>query len=572
MLAYFALTIAGEVHYNTIEPVFWPANGIFTLLFLIASPRERWICGGIAYATHASIHVFVENDPLDDSLMIPLSVLLEGILVAATSRRWCGPAPDFSRLYTLCRFTLLCALPVVTVLDFGFGLIRRIFLAYPVWDTVSGWISVDFFGIMMVVPALHTIMVPRYAGLPQPSRSEQLVLFALLLAGDVALFGFSSAPALFIVFPILVGISFRLGLRGAAQALIMTGLAAFIATILGAGPFAAFHHAGSDGLLLQIFVLATVFTVLPAAGAVAERQRAQQQLQAVHRELVDASRLAGRAEVATNILHNVGNVLNSVNVSANLAADLVKTSHTASLQRLVGLLESRDWATFAVSEQGRGLPTYLTELAKQLNHEQKTVATELKVLQDNVSHINHIVAAQQSYARRTAVVEPVDLEALVEDSLQISGRELSAQGIQLVREFTTIARPLTDKHKVLEVLVNLISNARNACNESQTVHKQITIKITATATHATVSVTDNGVGISAENKARLFSHGFTTRPTGHGYGLHSSALAAKELGGCLTADSAGLGYGATFTLELPFNSTDAAPLEDGEGMQASVES
>lgn len=561
MLAYFALTIAGEVHYSTIEPVFWPANGVFTLLFMIAGPRERWLCGGIAYVTHATIHVFVENDPLDDALMIPLSVLLEGILVAATSRRWCGPTPDFSRLHTLCRFTLLCALPVVVVLDIGFGLVRRIFLVYPVWESVSSWISVDFFGIIMVVPALHTIMVPRHAGLLQPSRGEQTALFALLLAGNIALFGFSSAPALFIVFPALVGISFRLGPRGAAEAVIITGLAAFIATILGTGPFADFHHAGSDGFLLQIFVLATVYTVLPASGAVAERLRAQQQLQAVHRELVDASRLAGRAEVATNILHNVGNVLNSVNVSANLSLNLVRTSHTASLQRLVGLLAGREWTTFAVSEQGRSLPTYLTELAKQLAHEQQSVTAELQVLQDNVSHINQIVAAQQSYARRVAVVEQVDLEALVEDSLRINGRELGVQSIELVRDFAAVARPLTDKHKVLEILVNLISNARNACNESQTDSKRIMVKIAATDTRVSISVTDNGVGIAAENMTRLFSHGFTTRPTGHGYGLHSSALAASELGGSLKAYSEGPGQGATFTLELPLMPPDAVPAE-----------
>jgi len=254
-------------------------------------------------------------------------------------------------------------------------------------------------------------------------------------------------------------------------------------------------------------------------------------------------------------------VLNSVNVSANLSLNLVRTSHTASLQRLVGLLAGREWTTFAVSEQGRSLPTYLTELAKQLACEQKSVAAELQVLQDNVSHINQIVAAQQNYARRVAVVEQVDLEALVEDSLRINGRELGVQSIELVRDFAAVARPLTDKHKVLEILVNLISNARNACNESQTDSKRIMVKIAATDTRVSISVTDNGVGIAAENMTRLFSHGFTTRPTGHGYGLHSSALAASELGGSLKAYSEGPGQGATFTLELPLMPPDAVPAE-----------
>lgn len=557
--------MAGAMHYGAIEPAFWPANGVFSMLFLIAAPRERWLCCGVAFISQAAFEVVVVKDTTVDALMDPLAVILEGSLVAVASRRWCGPAPDFSRLYTLCRFAILCALPVVVVLNVFFGLIRRIFIVYPVFESVSHWISVDFFGIIMVLPALHSILVPRHAGLLEPSAREQAALFALLLAGDVALFGFSSAPALFIVFPVLVGISFRLGPRGAAQAIIVTSLAAFIATVLGGGPFAAFQQAGGSEFLLQIFVLATVYTVLPAAGAVAERLRAQQQLQAVHRDLVDASRLAGRAEIATNILHNVGNVLNSVNVSASLALDVVKTSHTAGLQRLIGLLEGRDWATFAISEQGRGLPTYLTELAKQLAHEQRTVTAELKGLQDNVSHINQIVAAQQSYVCRMAIVEQVDLEALVENSLQINGHEFGAQGILLVREFAAVPRPLTDKHKILEILVNLISNAQNACNESQTVDKRITVRIGTTASGVMVSVTDNGVGIAAENKTRIFSHGFTTRPTGHGYGLHSSALAAREVGASLTVFSAGPGQGATFTLELPLESPGASPIESGKG-------
>jgi two-component system NtrC family sensor kinase len=59
------------------------------------------------------------------------------------------------------------------------------------------------------------------------------------------------------------------------------------------------------------------------------------------------------------------------------------------------------------------------------------------------------------------------------------------------------------------------------------------------------------VGIAPENLTRIFSHGFTTRTDGHGFGLHSAALAAQQMGGRLTAQSDGPGRGATFTLELP---------------------
>jgi len=120
--------------------------------------------------------------------------------------------------------------------------------------------------------------------------------------------------------------------------------------------------------------------------------------------------------------------------------------------------------------------------------------------------------------------------------------------------------PITvEKHKVLQILVNLIRNAKHACDESGRKDKQVTVRIAKGGGRITVSVTDNGVGIPPENMTRIFNHGFTTRKDGHGFGLHSGALAAKEMGGSLSVTSDGLGHGATFTLELPVASTAPNP-------------
>jgi len=108
-----------------------------------------------------------------------------------------------------------------------------------------------------------------------------------------------------------------------------------------------------------------------------------------------------------------------------------------------------------------------------------------------------------------------------------------------------------EKHKVLQILVNLIRNARHACEDSGHPEKRLTIQVRKSASVVRISVTDNGVGIPAENLTRIFNHGFTTRKSGHGFGLHSGAIAARETGGLLTAHSDGPGKGATFTLELP---------------------
>ena len=297
-----------------------------------------------------------------------------------------------------------------------------------------------------------------------------------------------------------------------------------------------------------------------ALGAVAvvqditERRLAEQQLEQVHKQLLVASRQAGMAEVATNVLHNVGNVLNSVNVSASLIAEGIKKSKCAGLARAAALLSehAHDLATFLAGAQGKHLPPYLQELAADLVRERDTATAELSALRSNVEHIKEIVAMQQSYARRGGVIDTLDIRVLVEDSLRMNEGAFSRHGVVLSRDFEDVPPIQVDKHKVLQILVNVIRNAKYACDEAKAGEKRVTVRVRAANDSALISVIDTGVGIPKENLNRIFNHGFTTRPDGHGFGLHSSALAAKALGGSLHAESAGPGQGATFTLTLPF--------------------
>ena len=108
-----------------------------------------------------------------------------------------------------------------------------------------------------------------------------------------------------------------------------------------------------------------------------------------------------------------------------------------------------------------------------------------------------------------------------------------------------------EKHKILQILVNLLRNAKHACQESDRADKRLTVRVINGDGRVRISVIDNGIGIPPENLIRIFSHGFTTKKDGHGFGLHSGALAAKEMDGSLTVHSDGPGQGSTFTLELP---------------------
>jgi signal transduction histidine kinase len=115
-----------------------------------------------------------------------------------------------------------------------------------------------------------------------------------------------------------------------------------------------------------------------------------------------------------------------------------------------------------------------------------------------------------------------------------------------------------EKSKVLQILINLVRNAQHACDASNRDERRVTLRLLAAADRIQVSVSDNGVGIAKENLTRIFNHGFTTKKDGHGFGLHSGALAAQEMGGSLNVASAGVGQGATFTLEFPIQPSDKA--------------
>jgi PAS domain S-box-containing protein len=292
-----------------------------------------------------------------------------------------------------------------------------------------------------------------------------------------------------------------------------------------------------------------------------ERKRQELELERVHKELMTASREAGMAEVATNVLHNVGNILNSVNISASLVAERVRASKAGGVSRLAGLLKEQGENAgrfITADERGKRIPEYLAALGEQLQTDQRAALEELTLLRENLEHIKDTVTMQQSYAKLCGVTETVEVVDLVEDSLRLNAGAFARHGVALEREFGEVPKINVDKHKVLQILVNLVRNAKYACDDSGRTDKRITLRIECAPLGVRISVIDNGIGIPPENMSRLFRHGFTTRSSGHGFGLHSGAIAAQELGGTLRAESEGAGCGAAFILELPLSPPQAA--------------
>jgi C4-dicarboxylate-specific signal transduction histidine kinase len=286
---------------------------------------------------------------------------------------------------------------------------------------------------------------------------------------------------------------------------------------------------------------------------VAERKRAELSLKETQADLLRASRSAGMAEVASGVLHNVGNVLNSINVATTCLADSLKKSKSSHLARVVALLAEHKTGLgdFLCNDpKGKQVVDYLGRLAEQLTEEQVTALKELRDLQENVQHIKEIVTVQQSCAKTAGTAEPLKLAELVEDALRINAPGLKKANVQIVKEFADVAPVVVAKHKLLQILVNLIRNAIQACESNVRADGRVVIGLAKRNDQIAVIVTDNGIGISPDHLPNIFTHGFTTKKDGHGFGLHSAAVAVNELEGNLRVYSDGVGRGATFTLEL----------------------
>lgn len=280
----------------------------------------------------------------------------------------------------------------------------------------------------------------------------------------------------------------------------------------------------------------------------------EKELEKTNSELVAASRRAGMAEVATNVIHNVGNVLNSINVSISKSADVAEEIDFGKLEKIAELIETGLNSPGFTDADGKGrlIPDYLRKLAGLFQSENTLLRDELAATRRHLEHVSNIISRQQQYASNFHVVEKVDLSELLEDAIRMSSTSLTNHRINVVKDYEPGLILEVDKHRVLQIIVNLIRNAKFACIDSGYSYREIKISVQPNDTQGyEIQVQDNGVGIAPENIVKLFNHGFTTRPDGHGFGLHSGANSAKQMNGSLTAHSEGLGRGATFKLSLP---------------------
>ncbi|MFO1008569.1 MAG: ATP-binding protein [Planctomycetota bacterium] len=299
-------------------------------------------------------------------------------------------------------------------------------------------------------------------------------------------------------------------------------------------------------------------TYLIVTRDVHEQKVAQEEAERLQKELLDASRAAGMAEIATGVLHNIGNVINTANIACSAVHVRLDELGVDSLKRLADILaEQTDDLPrfFAEDPRGKRVVPLLSEITRTLDDQRKGLREELDTLGRALDHVKSVIHSQQALARASAVYELIDPREIAEEALHLNGESIDRHGIQLVREFAQTIPLQLDRHKIMQILINLITNAKEAVKDCPAERRRIQMILATQCIGGRVQVTfevrDHGVGILAENLPKLFTHGFSTRPGGHGFGLHSSALAAREMGGTLTVQSNGPGHGAVFTLRVP---------------------
>jgi sensor domain CHASE-containing protein len=295
-----------------------------------------------------------------------------------------------------------------------------------------------------------------------------------------------------------------------------------------------------------------------------EFDRMMEKLSQSRAALVKTARAAGMSEIATAVLHNVGNVLNSVNVSATLVAQRASHTDAQDLLQAMQAVEASagDLASFLERDpRGKHLQPLLVSLAEQMAGDQAAIREEMKTLAQGIEHIQELVRSQQDYAGRSGVLEATDPRDPIESALAMSARPGEGEFELALDQDDEVPMCSLDRHRLTEILVNLFRNAREAMVEKGASARRVVVRVRRPAEgRLRIEVEDDGVGIPAGNLERVFTHGFTTKKNGHGFGLHASANAASEMGGTLVARSAGPGRGSTFLLELPVREVRGARL------------
>lgn len=287
----------------------------------------------------------------------------------------------------------------------------------------------------------------------------------------------------------------------------------------------------------------------------AELDRMVEQIAASRQKVLETAHRAGMAEIASDVLHNVGNAMNSINCAVEFLDERLQASRIPHLERATKLLREqapRAADFFGQDPRGQKLIDYLVDLSQTLEAELQDNQADVARLQLTVRHIGDAIASQQQHAERTDFRQDVNLAELIRDALQLNEEVIEEAHVEVEVRVPALPDVQLNRSKMLQILVNLIRNAVQAMRSDTVENRQLQISAQLLDDGTLdLSVSDTGPGFDAAIQSQLFTYGFTTKPEGHGCGLHYCANALNEVGGSIVAHSAGAGLGATFRIRVP---------------------
>ncbi|NND98704.1 MAG: HAMP domain-containing histidine kinase [Pirellulaceae bacterium] len=280
--------------------------------------------------------------------------------------------------------------------------------------------------------------------------------------------------------------------------------------------------------------------------------RMKGRLSDTQQRLADASHAAGMSQVADTVIHNVGNVLTNVNSLIETATDRIDGLRIQPLEKLAVRLSDSE----TDEALQKATPEYLKKLAEALEKDRSELSDLLSTLNDNVRHIHSVIRDQRQHTSKKVDKQRFSVVGIINEAVGCCLARLEQDQIRITLPKASQTVVNTDRSLILQIVINIIGNARHAMRKSECANPSLEISVKETAKCVQMHFRDNGCGMSSETLAKVFDAHFTTRDTGRGLGLHFCAIALKRLGGSITAHSDGPGQGATFVIELPLASAD----------------
>lgn len=324
----------------------------------------------------------------------------------------------------------------------------------------------------------------------------------------------------------------------------------------GQGPIA------EDTLGYQVNELLAPTVLKWALHQAQERKELLAEQERLRSQLGEASYKIEMADVASTVLHNVGNVLTSVTVAANMVESVVDQSSVTLVNRMAELLRAHDedlGKYLTEDPKGKRILPSLEKLGVHLVSEQQTILKEMQGLLRNIRHMKQIIASHQTMAKSAGQVEHVALVDVLSHAIELSFQPGDTKWISIHRDYQDVPTVLVDHHQLLQILVNILRNAKQAMRQQAQDSHELNLCVSYKRSDegfVVMTIQDSGMGIAPEHLSKMFTRGFTTKEDGNGIGLHSSIMAIQKMGGTMHVQSDGVGKGATFTLTFPVQSED----------------